>query len=267
MLSFGRSRTVALLALIPACLLALRTPIYAETYSATYQGGYPGLERNATGTIEINDEELYFYPGRRPPREGSRSAERSFKLPLTSIRGVSINEEAKRRVGAAALTTVLLGPLGLLFLFSKAEYDMVLVEYVNRETNQGGAVLFQTARGVGNSIKAMLEARCHLGEAATAPATGATAAPSSGAASTQNVFLDRGNELLRAGNAAGALEEFRKGYLVDSRNTGILLGMAKAHELNGNREAALENIRKVLEIDPANEEANRLLGAMTATSQ
>ncbi len=259
------NRIISQILVASLVLCSVESPVCAEVYkSITYHTGYPGVQK-ATGQLEVTNDMMLFYSGTRP-REGSSSWGKSaFTVRLSSITNVDWNEDAKRMVGPAVATTLLLGPLGLLFLLGKKKSDYIKVQYQDPAAGRAGELLFQGQTGIGASIKAMLDMKSGLSSRRSDTvllSDTAVAATSPIGTPSRHAFCERGYERLGAGDAEGALKEFKKASLVNNRDTDVFLGMATAHEILGNRESALSNIRRVLELDPQNSQANELLEAM-----
>ena len=68
-------------------------------------------------------------------------AGKSFSIPYKNIADLEYGQKAGRRVGAAAATTVLLGPIGLLSLFSKKRKHFLTIGYKDEGGKDQVAVL------------------------------------------------------------------------------------------------------------------------------
>ena len=91
---------------------------------------------------------------------GRDYAGKTFSIPYASIIDLEYGQKAGRRVGAAAATTILLGPIGLLTLFSKkrAHYltigfkddngkDQVAIIELGKDTVRTTLAIMQTRSG------------------------------------------------------------------------------------------------------------------------
>lgn len=68
-------------------------------------------------------------------------AGKSFSIPYENIVDLEYGQKASRRVGAATATTVLLGPIGLLTLFSKKRKHFLTIGYKDESGKDQVAVL------------------------------------------------------------------------------------------------------------------------------
>jgi len=64
-----------------------------------------------------------------------------LSIPYASILDIEYGQKAGRRVGAAAATTILLGPIGLLTLFSKKRKHFLTVGFKDTDGKDQVAVL------------------------------------------------------------------------------------------------------------------------------
>jgi hypothetical protein len=104
-----------------------------DSKKAAYAGGTYVVYSNATEPIEgrldlVDPEALVLAPERRP------FAGHDLRIPYASIVDLEYGQKAGRRVGTAVATTVLLGPIGLLSLFSKKRNHFLTIGF----TDAGG---------------------------------------------------------------------------------------------------------------------------------
>jgi hypothetical protein len=108
--------------LFPSLALAL------DGDKAAYFGGTVQLFAGAKDPVEgrldlVNPQALVLKPEKQP------FAGNFLTIPYKNIDDLEYGQKAGRRVGAAVATTVLLGPLGLLTLFSKKRKHYLTVAY------------------------------------------------------------------------------------------------------------------------------------------
>src|SRR5689334_14450181 len=89
-----------------------------DSKGAAYFGGTAAVFKDAKdpveGKLDTRDEQALMFTASAKPFTGQ-----AISIPYTSIVDLEYGQKAGRRVGAAAATTILLGPIGLLTLFSK----------------------------------------------------------------------------------------------------------------------------------------------------
>ena len=99
-----------------------------DSKGASYFGGTVATFKEAKNPVEgkldtKSDEALLFTAGDKP------FAGQALSIPYASIIDLEYGQKAGRRVGAAAATTVLLGPIGLLTLLSKKRNHFLTVGF------------------------------------------------------------------------------------------------------------------------------------------
>jgi hypothetical protein len=112
-------------------LLSLLTPSLAlavDGDKAAYFGGtltiYAGAKDPIEGRLDLTSpEKLVLRPERRP------YAGIALEIPFKAIEDLEYGQKAGRRVGAAIATTALLGPIGLVSLFSKKRKHYLTIAY------------------------------------------------------------------------------------------------------------------------------------------
>ncbi len=125
---------------------------------AAYQGGttkakdFPGADKPVEGRLNTSDEkELKF--------EYSFNKEsKTYSIPYDQIIDLEYGQKAGRRVGAAVATTILLGPIGLLMLFSKKRKHYVTIGYKDAEGKEQ-ATVFELGKDIIRTTLPILEAR------------------------------------------------------------------------------------------------------------
>jgi len=126
-----------------ALVLTLVTPSLSfavDANGAAYFGGTAALFKDAKepveGKLDTRDElELKFTATEKP------FAGKALNIPYASILDLEYGQKAGRRVGAAVATTVLLGPIGLLTLFSKKRKHYLTVGFKDADGNDQVAVI------------------------------------------------------------------------------------------------------------------------------
>jgi len=136
-------------------LIVFPTVIFAEEFNKVkYAGGMPGFEKEADGTLVIDNDKVTF------KAEGfGGKGNWSFSVPVKSITFVSTGEKVQRRWKAAIVTTILFSPLGLLLLASKKKQGTVGIEFKNESDKSAGFPVFIVKKDVEPGIKALLEVK------------------------------------------------------------------------------------------------------------
>jgi hypothetical protein len=111
-----------------------------DSKGASYFGGTAQIFKDAKEPVDgrldtKNDEALIFFADDKPFR-GDK-----LTIPYAQIIDLEYGQKAGRRVGAAVATTVLLGPIGLLTLFSKKRKHFLTIGYKDAADKDQVAVL------------------------------------------------------------------------------------------------------------------------------
>jgi hypothetical protein len=119
-------RTIATLLIVSVLSPSLAFAVDGD--KAAYFGGtiavYAGSKDPVEGILDLaNPDALVLKPGSRP------YAGMLLTIPYKSIEDLEYGQKAGRRVGTAVATTVLLGPIGLLSLFSKKRKHYVTIAF------------------------------------------------------------------------------------------------------------------------------------------
>jgi hypothetical protein len=129
-----------------------------DAKGAAYQGGtmkeklFFGAKKPVEGIINTGDDkELKF-------EHNFNKTSGVYGIPYKQIIDVEYGQKAGRRVGAAAATTILLGPIGLLMLFSKKRKHYITIGYKDGEGVEQAAV-FEIGKDVIRITLANIEAR------------------------------------------------------------------------------------------------------------
>ena len=83
---------------------------------------------------------------------------RGFTIPYGRISDLEYGQKAGRRVGAAAATTVLLGPIGLLSLFSKKRKHYLTVGFTD-DAGSDQVVVLELGKDIVRTTLAVVETR------------------------------------------------------------------------------------------------------------
>ena len=126
---------------------------FAKSDSASYYGGTVATFKDAKKEIkgrlvatDVND--LQFMYGKN----------QMVSIPYTDFIDMEYGQKSGRRVGAAVATTLLLGPLGLLTLFSKKQ-DHFLTLGFKDEGGKEQVAIFKLNKDMVRSVLPILEAR------------------------------------------------------------------------------------------------------------
>ena len=107
---------------------------------AAYYGGsvtiFAGAKDPIQGELNIAHEEFLILTAERKPYKGME-----LKIPYKRIEDLEYGQKAGRRVGATIGYTVLLGPLGLLTLFSKKRNHFLTVSWKDEKEQEQVAVI------------------------------------------------------------------------------------------------------------------------------
>lgn len=127
-------------ALVLVVLSSEMTVLAVDGRGAAYFGGTSTQFGDAKDPVEgsldtANPDALVFTADDKPYRG------QSLKIPYADVIDLEYGQKAGRRVGAAAATTVLLGPIGLLTLFSKKRKHFLTVGYKGTDGKDQVAVI------------------------------------------------------------------------------------------------------------------------------
>jgi hypothetical protein len=139
-----------------ALVLALAfgaTSAFAASDSASYYGGtvaaFKDAKKEVNGHLVTTDEtELKFIYGKN----------QVVSIPYARFIDMEYGQKSGRRVGAAVATTILLGPLGLLTLFSKKQDHFLTLGFTD-EAGKEQVAVFKLNKGMVRTVLPILEAR------------------------------------------------------------------------------------------------------------
>jgi hypothetical protein len=147
---------VLLLLLMCTAALSSQTPTEPSNSNvifsvrATHVLGFEGAERNATGTLSIQDRVLRFQKGSKP----------AVQVTIASVQDVFLGGESKQ-VGGLPMTlgkaAVPFGGGRVVSLFAHKKYDTLALEYVANDGGIHGAI-FELSKGQGKILRDQLAA-------------------------------------------------------------------------------------------------------------
>ncbi|MCA1567536.1 MAG: hypothetical protein LC803_18175 [Acidobacteria bacterium] len=129
------------------------TAAFAKSNSASYYGGtmaaFKDAKKEVKGHLIATDETaLIFNYGKN----------QTVSIPYADFIDMEYGQKSGRRVGAAVATTILLGPLGLLTLFSKKQDHFLTLGFKDAEGKEQVAI-FKLNKDMVRSTLPILEAR------------------------------------------------------------------------------------------------------------
>ncbi len=138
-------------------LLADHVVLALGSRNAAYFGGtitvFGSPEDPVEGRLDTNDEHaLAFTPN------GKKFTGKTFSIAYASILDLEYGQKAGRRVGAAAATTILLGPIGLLSLFSKKRKHFLTVGFKD-ETGKDQVAVIELGKDIVRTTLAIVQTR------------------------------------------------------------------------------------------------------------
>ena len=124
-----------------AILMASESALFAvDSKGAAYFGGTVKAFENAKdpveGRLDTRNDTMMIFVASDKPYVGEKIA-----IPYANVLDLEYGQKAGRRVGAAAATTVLLGPIGLLTLFSKKRKHYLTVGFKDDDGKDQVAVI------------------------------------------------------------------------------------------------------------------------------
>ena len=128
-------------------------PALAVSDSASYYGGtvaaFKDAKKEVKGHLITSDEKALVF------KYGSNQ---TVSIPYANFVDMEYGQKSGRRVGAAVATTVLLGPIGLLTLFSKKQDHFLTLGYTD-EVGKEQVAVFKLNKGMVRTTLPILEAR------------------------------------------------------------------------------------------------------------
>jgi hypothetical protein len=129
------------------------TGVLAKSDSASYYGGTVAVFKDAKKEIKgklltADEKELQFVYANK----------QVVAIPYANFVDMEYGQKSGRRVGAAVATTILLGPIGLLTLFSKKQDHFLTLGFTD-EAGKEQVAVFKLNKGMVRTILPILEAR------------------------------------------------------------------------------------------------------------
>lgn len=122
------------------CITAQSTLFAVDAKKAAYFGGTSPIFSSAKdpidGALDTTKEHALIFTAETKPYIGQ-----TLTIPYEQIEDLEYGQKAGRRVGAAIGTTVLLGPIGLVSLFSKKRKHYLTVGYRDEAGKEQVAVI------------------------------------------------------------------------------------------------------------------------------
>jgi len=111
-----------------------------DSKGAAYFGGtvkvFDGAKDPVEGTLDTRREDALVFAAQDKTFKGQ-----TFSIPYARVIDLEYGQKAGRRVGAAAATTILLGPIGLLTLFSKKRKHYLTIGFRSDDDKDQVAVI------------------------------------------------------------------------------------------------------------------------------
>jgi len=122
-------------------IIAWVTPLLAvDGKKAAYFGGtaavFEGAKDPIEGQLDTSDPAVLTLRAEKKPFTG-----RTLQIPYANILDLEYGQKAGRRVGTAVATSILLGPIGLLSLFSKKRKHYLTIGYLDEAGKEQVAIL------------------------------------------------------------------------------------------------------------------------------
>jgi hypothetical protein len=143
--------------IVIASLLSPSLALAVDSKKASYFGGtvtaFAGAKNPIEGTLDTTNETTLDFAAEDKPFKGQ-----SVGIPYANIVDLEYGQKAGRRVGAAVGTAVLLGPLGLLTLFSHKRNHYLTVGFKDGEDKDQVAV-FEIGKDIIRTTIAVVQTR------------------------------------------------------------------------------------------------------------
>jgi len=140
-----------------ASLLSPSLALAVDSKGAAYFGGtvstFAAAKDPIEGMLDTRSEDVLRFKAADKPFAGQ-----SIEIPYTDIIDLEYGQKAGRRVGAAIGTAVLLGPLGLLALFSKKRKHYLTLGYKDAKGKDQVAVI-ELGKDIVRTTLAIVETR------------------------------------------------------------------------------------------------------------
>jgi hypothetical protein len=136
--------------------LAPSIALAVDSKGAAYFGGtaaFSDAKNPVGGRLDTKNADALIFTADDKPYKG-----KTLSIPYANIVDLEYGQKAGRRVGAAAATTVLLGPIGLLTLFSKKRNHFLTVGFKDADGRDQVAV-FELGKDIVRTTLPIVETR------------------------------------------------------------------------------------------------------------
>jgi hypothetical protein len=147
-------RTLA--AVLTLSMLAPSFAFAVDSNGAAYFGGtaaFKDAKNPVEGALDTKNETALIFTAHDKAFKGQQ-----LSIPYANISDLEFGQKAGRRVGAAVATTALLGPIGLVTLFSKKKNHFLTVSFTDENSKDQVAVL-ELGKDIVRTTIPVLEAR------------------------------------------------------------------------------------------------------------
>jgi len=128
-----------------------------DGHKAAYFGGtvttFAGAKDPVEGKLDTSNAEALILTAEDEPFAGQ-----SLRIPYKSIIDLEYGQKAGRRIGTAVATTVLLGPIGLLSLFSKKRKHFVTIGF-NDDAGTAQVAVIELGKEIVRTTLPIIETR------------------------------------------------------------------------------------------------------------
>jgi hypothetical protein len=140
------------------CFVGESTAWAVDSKGAAYFRGTVSQFSDAKDPVEgvldtTNEARLIFTAGEKPFKDAT------FAIEYANIIDLEYGQKAGRRVGAAVATTILLGPVGLVSLFSKKRKHFLTIGFMDDSGKEQVAVI-ELGKDVVRTTLAIVKTRC-----------------------------------------------------------------------------------------------------------
>jgi len=147
-------RIIAALTIVSFVAPSLASAV--DSKGAAYFGGtaaFPDAKNPVEGRLDTKNADALIFTADDKPYKG-----KTLSIPYASVIDLEYGQKAGRRVGAAAATTVLLGPIGLLTLFSKKRNHYLTVGFKD-EAGKDQVAVFELGKDIVRTTLPIVETR------------------------------------------------------------------------------------------------------------
>lgn len=127
-----------------------------DSKGASYYGGtaaFKDAKEPVEGTLNTKDADALVFTAGDKPFKGQ-----TLSIPYTSVIDLEYGQKAGRRVGATVATTALLGPIGLLTLFSKKRNHFLTIGFKDGD-GKDQVALFELGKDIVRTTLPIMETR------------------------------------------------------------------------------------------------------------